>query len=378
MDASAYPEPKPARLPEQWLAESDFGPRTLTILPTYRCTAACEQCCFGSNPDAPDGLSLARILRLLDDAVAAFPRLQLVVFSGGECFLLGQDFFAAIAQARHHGLLVRAVSNGFWGKSPRAAMRIAKRAKAAGLSELNLSTGRDHVRWVPLTSVVHAAAASVNAGISTLLTVEEDADDSEVVSDVLANPVLQALQSGGSLFKLVVNTWMRFNDRHAPRVAKGRRASIDMRCNQLFDNLVVTPHGNAAACCGLPFEYIPELRLGSIDELGLADLYRSQYDDFLKWWIHAEGPLAVVRAVAPERAEALERCDHICEACAALHRDVDIRRALRVNFERHVPRVLSVARIRPKFLSSPAEFVLVPQALGVRSGFRILSTVGSA
>jgi hypothetical protein len=49
-----------------------------------------------------------------------------------------------------------------------------------------------------------------------------------------------------------------------------------------------------------------------------------------------------------------------------------------VNFERHVPRVLSVARIRPKFLSSPAEFVLVPQALGVRSGFRILSTVGSA
>jgi hypothetical protein len=334
-------------LPTEVSGDRHFGPRSLTILPTYRCSAACAQCCFGSNPSIEDTLSLTQIKAAIDEAALHFPRLKIVVFSGGECFLLGDDLFEAIAHAHAMGLMVRAVSNGFWAKSERAAARIIEQAKSAGLTELNLSTGRDHAQWVPVSSVVNAAAAAVDAGLVTFLTVEEDAPDSDIAHEVLANPRLQALRkSAPALFSMAVNSWMKFNDGHVPRSSPRPRAPIDERCTQLFENLVVTPHGNVAACCGLPFEYIPELRLGHIGAAGLAELYRSQFDDFLKWWIHTEGPLAVVRAVAPQRASDLERCNHICEACATLHRDPELREAVRKNFLRHVPRVLTTARTR--------------------------------
>ena len=59
------------------------GPTHLTILPTYRCTAACAQCCFESNPHVQGRIPLPRILDYIDQAAGEFPTLRLVVFSGG-------------------------------------------------------------------------------------------------------------------------------------------------------------------------------------------------------------------------------------------------------------------------------------------------------
>src|SRR5262249_34967627 len=97
------------------------GPTHLTILPTYRCTAACEQCCFESNPHVQGRIPLERILGYIDQAADDFPTLRLVVFSGGECFLLRDDLDAAIARATARGLATRCVTNGYWATSPRAA-----------------------------------------------------------------------------------------------------------------------------------------------------------------------------------------------------------------------------------------------------------------
>lgn len=70
------------------------GPATLTILPTYRCTAACEQCCFGSNPKLKERLSREEIFDAIEQANTAFTTLRQVVFSGGECVMQGEDLYA--------------------------------------------------------------------------------------------------------------------------------------------------------------------------------------------------------------------------------------------------------------------------------------------
>ena len=102
------------------------GPTHLTILPTYRCTAACAQCCFESDPHVQGRIPLERILDYIDQAARDFPTLKLVVFSGGECFLLRDDLDKAIARAAGHGLATRCVTNGYWATSKRAAQeRIA-------------------------------------------------------------------------------------------------------------------------------------------------------------------------------------------------------------------------------------------------------------
>lgn len=63
-------------------------PRTLSLITTFRCTAACASCCFGCSPwAARDVMSLRRMRHYIDTVLAAFGgSLQVVVFTGGECF----------------------------------------------------------------------------------------------------------------------------------------------------------------------------------------------------------------------------------------------------------------------------------------------------
>jgi pyruvate-formate lyase-activating enzyme len=99
---------------------------------TYRCTAACRECCFESSPRVKGFIPAERILKYIDEAARTFPSLRVVVFSGGECFLLGKKLDAAIAQAREHGLGVRCVTNGYWAITPERARKRIQQLKAAG------------------------------------------------------------------------------------------------------------------------------------------------------------------------------------------------------------------------------------------------------
>ena len=87
------------------------------------------------------------------------PTSSLVVFSGGEPTLLGDDLFEGIAYAHERRLLTRVVTNGFWGKSPEAAAAFVDRLIGAGLSEINISVDDLHQKYVPLWRVRNAYLA---------------------------------------------------------------------------------------------------------------------------------------------------------------------------------------------------------------------------
>src|SRR4051794_10681475 len=113
-----------------------MSPTAVTILATYNCTAACEHCCFDSHPGIKTRLSLSQILSFIDEA-ASFGTIQLVAFSGGECFLLGKDLERAIRHATAYKFTTRCVTNGYWAKSPDRAQERVARVHAAGLKEIN-------------------------------------------------------------------------------------------------------------------------------------------------------------------------------------------------------------------------------------------------
>src|SRR5579862_6953917 len=110
-------------------------PSVLTILASYRCTAACEHCCFDSNPHITERLELPKIRAFIEQAVRSSP-IELVVFSGGECFMLGDDLNQAISYCRSLGLRTRCVTNGYWAKSLKGGRRRLTGLKGAGLKEL--------------------------------------------------------------------------------------------------------------------------------------------------------------------------------------------------------------------------------------------------
>lgn len=141
-------------IPKGFLNKS---PSTLTIITTYRCNAACKECCFESNPTVKGRLSLDEIKNYINQAFISYSNLELVVFTGGECFLLRDDLFSSIKFATNLGLKTRCVTNGFWGKTIDSAKTVTKKLIWAGLTEINFSTGIDHQEWVPLASIANAS-----------------------------------------------------------------------------------------------------------------------------------------------------------------------------------------------------------------------------
>lgn len=325
--------------------EKAFSPQTLTVLCTYQCTAACRQCCFESSPKIEGRLSRETIVARIAEARQAFPALKVVVFSGGEAMMLKDDLYAAIAFATSEGLMTRIVSNGYWGKTQRSARNAAEKLREAGLCELNISTGRDHQEWVPLSSVVNAAIAAADAGLYCLVTIENEGADRTLIDGVLRHPQMAPYVEARAI-TVQSNSWMPFHDdaeqRHQQVVADDMRTG----CDQIFGTVVVTPHDNLSACCGLTLEHIPEMRLGKNNGENMASLYEAQLEDFMKIWLHVDGPYSIVERVLGEKATPyLKDVVHICQACAILHKTPEIREAVRARYGEFVHEVTTRLKV---------------------------------
>lgn len=321
-------------------------PHTLTILTTYQCTAACTQCCFESSPQVKGALTLEQITSRVDEAKKEFPTLRLVVFSGGEAFLLKNDLILAVAHCHNKGLATRIVSNGSWAKTSQSAHRMCNKLEEAGLDELNISTGVDHQKWVPESSAINAVEAALNHSIRTVLTVEFDDSDDARLTSLMSNERIRDCINNPN-FILQSNTWMPFKEDQNLRGQTPNMTQLRAGCEQIFGNIVVTPHDNLSACCGLTLEHIPEMRLGRCNGSNMGDLYRAQAQDFLKYWIHTHGPYSIIERVIPESAsKILSNVVHICQACAILHQNVEVKHAISQNYEGFVSEVMTQFHIK--------------------------------
>uniref|UniRef100_UPI0036DD0A07 radical SAM protein n=1 Tax=Photorhabdus sp. RM322S TaxID=3342825 RepID=UPI0036DD0A07 len=312
-------------------------PNTATVITTYTCNAACKECCFECNPSVKARLSLDEIKQFITHSKANFPGLKLVVFSGGECFLLGKDLIEAIRFASDHGLLTRCVTNGYWGKNREKAQKIAQDLTDAGITEINISTGKDHSEWIPIDSVVAAAEALAGQNITTLITVEQDTADSAIATQITQNPIIKRLKEQNKV-NLQRNTWMPFYDTSEERKdVPNRDEQLTKGCDQVFENIVLTPHGEISACCGLTLEHIPEMKLGRLQGGDLSQLFKGQEEDFMKVWLRTEGPYKILKKYRPHDSNInLEKIVHPCQACAHLHKDEGIRQNLLDNYHREI------------------------------------------
>lgn len=250
----------------------DRQTRTLTLIVTYQCTAACTDCCFGCTPQTEGRLSREQIESAILEAKSSFPRLEVVVFTGGECFLLKKDLFDSIKLATCLGLKTRCVTNGYWGKNLPTAEKTVKQLVKAGLTEINISSGKDHQEWVPPQSVINAAKSLIEAKIRTVVTIEEDGKDDQYTKALLENPTILELKSTHPhLFITQINTWMAFKPNAEYRDAKKAPTAALGPCTQIFRNIVITPHHMISACCGLTLEHIPEMNLGKAEPSTLRD-----------------------------------------------------------------------------------------------------------
>jgi len=92
------------------------GLAELVFSTTNQCNARCHDCPVVSIKNMPARLKPEVMMRVVDE-VSGWGTLRLVVFTGGESFLLGKDLYKTVAHVAKKGILTRIVTNAYWASS---------------------------------------------------------------------------------------------------------------------------------------------------------------------------------------------------------------------------------------------------------------------
>lgn len=324
-------------------------PRILSLMPTRQCTASCEHCGTFSSPTTKVRLSPEVIRRKIIEA--AEDRFDVVVFTGGEATLAGDALFEYIKLASIAGLCTRLVTNGHWARTERKAASYLRRLIEAGLREINFSTGDQHVRFVPVESVLIGALLSVESGLTTAVMVELIAGRTVTKDFLLAHPLLCTARGTTATKSIMFNEspWMSTDIETLPRYPEGmtatsRNVHTFKGCDSVLTTMTIEADGRAYACCGLGMTQIPELGLGHARDMPLRAMVDKAEDDFLKRWIRTEGPERILHWAAQRdtRIEWEGRHAHKCQACLQLYKDPMVRAQIREGFEEVMPEVTAM------------------------------------
>lgn len=276
--------------------------------------------------------------------------MELVCFSGGECFLLGDDLMEAIELANNLGLATRCVSNGYWAANGASAERMAHRLRDAGLAEINFSTGDNHAQFVPIESIIHGAAAMTAVGITVAIMVEVTGTRTVTRQTVLDHPLYQEYFGGEASVEPLIeeSPWISM-DEGQPEVAYAleqvlNKGNLYRRrgCDSILSTIVATPQRDLKVCCGITSEQIPDMRLGTLDNRTIASLYEGAVSDFLKIWLSVDGPERIVAWAAQYYPEIdwENRFAHQCDTCLFMYRDPLVRKAIEEHGREMIPEVL--------------------------------------
>jgi hypothetical protein len=320
-------------------------PSILAFITTYRCTSECDHCCFSCSPRKTERISYEKMIGMIDEA-SGIASIRMVTFTGGECFLLGDELDRLIAHASGKKLRTRCVSNGYWATSMDVARKRIKKLVDSGLDEINFSTGGMHANFIPVENVARATRASVDAGLCTALNIETFNESTFDIRSFMEHPLLADLVRDK---KILINQspWIMTKGSKKITNSPDRSRFIQSNksgCHTCLNVIAVTPDLELVACCGFSIKQIPSLTLGSVKEDPLDLVLSKVPDDFLKIWLHIEGPeriLDFVKRHVPDYRLPVEAV-HPCETCNHLYHDETARAVIREHYREVEERIMDM------------------------------------
>lgn len=323
------------------------APKTLAFAMTYRCTAECANCCFGCSPtNESPVLSYDKMKKYIEEAMQEFDSIKVLVLTGGECMLFFEEVIKTIQFASRKGLITRIVTNGFWATSLQKAKEIIKELRVNGLNEINFSTGDNHQEWVPYDNIVNACSAAMEAGLLTVVSVENHDKSIFNASTFLKDHRLLQYYDKSKYsvpLKVEQSMWMPFNvnEKLSYSNIKLRKDLSNTPCDSIFSTLAINPYSYLLACCGLTCEHILPLRLGNVEKHSIRKLYNSQYEDLIKIWLSLEGPYAIMTYLNKKRSENSAISGHVCHICAEIFKNEENIRCINDNKHEIIQRLIA-------------------------------------
>jgi len=160
---------------------ADFFQRALGLSITASCPIACPHCIVEAGPHRRETIELDVARSALSQA-AAFDdgRIRSVVFTGGEPFFRPHLLDSLIAQADALGFVVSVMTNAFWARDAERALEFLR--VHPHISQLTVSTDRNHRLFIPISAVRNAVRAakalSIPVSVAVCLESMEDLEPS--------------------------------------------------------------------------------------------------------------------------------------------------------------------------------------------------------
>lgn len=321
------------------------SPYSITLILTYKCSAACENCCFECSPKREGKMSVDFAKQLISQSIAFNPSIKTLVLTGGEVMLYFEELKQIISFGKEKNLICRIVTNGFWGISLEKAVDLLKELKEIGLDELNISTGDDHLEYVSIDKIKNCIIASLSLQIRTIINLETG-NDRKFGVDELNRIIYNVNTKNQDLLSIINGMWMPFTKESLGTLEKIPENYIHPamdKCPNLFSSITVSPNNEMFSCCGLPVKYIRYLHLGNLSNGNIADFYNNQVFDFLKVWLYVEGPFKILSyienntdIIIPE----IHVLSHMCFYCACLFTNEKYLNAARMCYKKKYNNVM--------------------------------------
>lgn len=310
-------------------------PQRLVVLTTNRCTARCTHCVMNASPDRHDQLTYEKI-RLVIDSMCELSKLGMVIFTGGEPLLLGEDLLNAIAYADGLGLKTRVVTNCYWAVSSKIAREKLVELREAGLQELIISADDEHLPYVSFEQVKYAWRASKDLGFHSVAIANSSLPSSKITPDFIMEQLGEELplyydkhhrrqripkQSKDGTIYFLSNANVQHLGRAKEYVGRDKIRYVtkcfEGGCPVVLRDPALSPTGHLVGCCGMEVETNGVLDMGDTNINTAANILVETDDKVILNAIALLGPLFLKHFIerhAPE-VSFYEKYATFCQLC---------------------------------------------------------------
>lgn len=325
---------------------------SIVLHTTDRCPVECDLCGLFCSPRGTHTMTFALMKNVIDTVVEKV-EVTHVTFTGGEPFLLKEDLEKGIKQARSHGMTTRIVTNAYWATTVKKSVKILKKMKAAGLTEINISVDDMHQQHIPLQQVKNAHDACIELDLRVLLAHKALSDSTITIpylADFFDHELFELEEERKKVMTLRVNKQSaripsayvystsgcvpvgQNSDKVSNEQLSYRRSPIRQfsRCDNILKDIIIGPQGELEVCCGVVNNSIPELSFGNIEKDGLFETIQTANNDLIVNWLALEGPYGIRRYIEEKRPNHMFRDPYsgICHLCYDIFTNKECRGVL--------------------------------------------------
>ena len=315
------------------------GLQTLVFSVTNRCPARCQDCPIVYEEGPRHTLTVEEMIRIFDEVIS-WGTLKLVVFTGGEPFLLGDELRKIVAYVSSHNIFTRIVTNAYWATSNAVARRILEDFKEAGLTEINVSCDDYHQEFIPLEYIKYANEAACDVGLPLLLA-HRQKPGGRITMEYLSryfgvdlkefqigkeNPKNNVILSG---MNIPIKTHVESQDEAESEICKTEKPWIGP-CPSVLGEIIISSNKRVQICCGIASSSIKELYIGSLEEESLLSILKKGNNDLIANWLALEGPSSILEFVLSKdpTIDLPERYVNRCHLCNELFTRDEVRDVL--------------------------------------------------